>query len=403
MRVLIASKFFYPRGGAEVVAIGTKRLLEEHGHEIRVFAMDYPDNLALPDCAGYASRVDFAGSLPQKIRGARRTLGRGDVVRAAERVLDDFRPDVVHLHNVHSYLSPLVGELAHKRGIRVVWTLHDYKLVCPAYSFRRPDGSICQDCLTDTGALLRHRCMKGSLPASIIARLEAKVWNKRRLNAFTDMFITPSSFMGEKMKEGGFPADKITTLCNFVDPPKLKVLSALPVRERGDGYFCYIGRMSAEKGVPTLLKAADNAGVRLKLAGDGPLLQGLVEQYAANEDIEFLGKLDAEGVARLLSGADATIISSEWYENNPLSVIESLCAGTPVIGARIGGIPELVAGGNGILYPSGDVRTLTRLLRDFDAAAFDRRGIAEKARHDFCEETHYTKLMKLYKGGNEPT
>lgn len=398
MKILIVSKFFYPRGGAEVVAIGTKRLLEKHGHKVRVFAMDYPDNLPLPDCAGYAPRVDFFGSLSQKIRGARRTLGRGDVVRAAERVLDDFRPDVVHLHNIHSYLSPVIGELAHKRGIRVVWTLHDYKLICPAYSFRRPDGTICQECLTDNGALLRHRCMKGSLVASIIARLESKVWDKHRLNAFTDIFITPSTFMGEKMKEGGFPQRKISTLCNFVDPPKLDVLSSLPVQDRGDGYFCYIGRMSSEKGVPTLLEAADNAGVRLKLAGDGPLLNDFVEQYAANENIEFLGKLDARGVAKLLAGADATIIPSEWYENNPLSVIESLCAGTPVIGARIGGIPELVVGGNGMLYDCGDVATLSDLLREFEPSAFDRRRIAAVARHDFCEDTHYAKLMNIYCG-----
>lgn len=398
MKILIASKFFYNRGGAEVVAIGTKRLLEERGHEVRVFAMDYPDNLSGADKEYFPCQVDFTGSLGNKLKGTLRILGLGDVARKARQMIEDYKPDVVHLHNVHSYLSPLIGEIAHRHGARVVWTLHDYKLICPAYSFRRPDGTICQECLADKSALLRHRCMKNSLTASIIARIEAKVWNKHRLNAFTDMFITPSSFMGEKMKEGGFPADKITTLCNFVDPPKLKVLSALPVRERGDGYFCYIGRMSAEKGVPTLLNAADNAGVRLKLAGDGPLLESFREQYGANKNIEFLGKLNAEQVARLLSGADAMVISSECFENNPLSVIESLCAGTPVIGARIGGIPELVAGGNGMLFPSGDVHTLTRQLQDFDAAAFERRSIAEKARHDFCEETHYSKLLNLYKG-----
>lgn len=396
MKVLIASKFFYPRGGAEVVAIGTKQLLEEHGHQVRVFAMDYPENPVQPDCAGYAPEVSFGGSIGNKLKAFRRTLGYGDVVRAARKVLDDFRPDVVHLHNVHSYLSPVIGELAHRRGIRVVWTLHDYKLICPAYSFRRPDGTICQECLTDRRAVIRHRCMKGSLAASIVGRLEARAWNRQRLSAFTDLFIAPSAFMGEKMRQGGYPAGKISVICNFIDPPKLRVLASEPVREHGDGYFCYIGRLSHEKGVATLAEAADNAGVELRVAGDGPLLDELVEKYAANEKIRFLGKLDAQAVAHLLRGAEATVIPSEWYENNPLSVIESLCAGTPVIGAEIGGIPELLSTENGRLFPSGDTEALTEVLRDFDPAAYDRAAIAAAARNDFNEDTHYRHLMHAY-------
>lgn len=396
MRVLIVSKFFYPRGGAEIVAIGTKQLLEERGHQVRVFAMEYPENPVLPDSAGYAPEVSFGGGLGNKLKAFRRTLGHGDVVRAARKVLDDFRPDVVHLHNVHSYLSPVVGELAHRRGIRVVWTLHDYKLICPAYSFRRPDGAICQECLADKRAVIRHRCMKGSMAASIVGRLEARVWNRKRLADFTDLFIAPSAFMGEKMRQGGYPAEKISVICNFIDPPKLSVLSSEPVRERGDGYFCYVGRLSHEKGVDTLAEAADNAGVELRVAGDGPLLDELVEKYAANEKIRFLGKLDADGVAYLLRGAEATVIPSEWYENNPLSVIESLCAGIPVIGAEIGGIPELLSHENGRLYPSGDAESLTTLLRDFDPSAYDRSGIADVARKAFSEDTHYQRLMHAY-------
>lgn len=396
MKVLIASKFFYPRGGDTLVAMATKRLLEAHGHEVRIFAMEYPENLELPDCAGYASQVGFGGGIKNKLRGVWRSFGKGDGASAARKVIEDFKPDVVHLHNVHSYLSPVIGEIAHKRGIKVVWTLHDYKLICPSYSFRRPDGTICQECLADKGALMRHRCMKGSLAASLLARLEAAVWNRKRMVSFTDTFITPSRFMEEKMKEGGFPAEKIVTLCNFIDPAKFAVLESLPVRKQGNGYFCYIGRLSQEKGIPTLLAAATEADVKLKVAGDGPLMQPMKEQYSANKNIEFLGKQNAEEVTRLLNGADAMLITSEWYENNPLSVIESLCAGTPVIGAKIGGIPELIEESNGQLYPSGDPKALAVLLRSFDADSYDRSAIAKKARRDFCEDNHYRKLMQLY-------
>lgn len=397
MKILIASKFYYTRGGAEVVAIGTRRILEEKGHEVRIFAMDYPENLDIPDKKYFPSQVQFDGSFMSKMKGAMRVLGLGDVAKAASKIIDDFKPDVVHLHNVHSYLSPVIGEIAHKRGIRVVWTLHDYKLVCPAYAFRRPDGSICEECIHDKSALMHHRCMKNSLAASLLAHIEAKVWNKSRINTFTDTYITPSRFMGEMMKKGGFPAHKITTLCNFVDPPKLKLLQAIPVKEKGDGYFCYIGRLSEEKGVPTLLKAAAESGINLKLAGGGPLMQSLKEAYGSTPGIEFLGKLNANEVATLLSSAEAMILPSECYENNPLSVIESLCAGTPVIGARNGGIPELVEG-NGFLFPAGDSDSLAELLRNFDSSMFDRHEIAQKARLDFCEDTHYHKLMQIYKG-----
>lgn len=397
MKILIVSKFFYNRGGAEVVAIGTRSLLQDNGHEVRVFAMDYPKNLAIEDRQGYASQVSFNGK-GSKIKAALRTLGRGDVKQAAIKVLDNFNPDVVHLHNVHSYLSPVIAELAHERGIRVVWTLHDYKLVCPAYTFRRPQGEICRDCLGGgKSGVLRHLCMKSKLSASLLAYLEARAWNRERLNRITDVFIPPSHFMGDIMVAEGIPQDKIRVLCNFIDPPKLEVLEKEPVREHGDGYFCYIGRLSVEKGVPTLLEAAKRAGVCLKVAGNGPLLDEMKERYGDVKKIDFLGKLNANEVAHLLNGADASVITSEWYENNPLSVIESLCAGVPVIGARIGGIPELIESTSGLLYPSGNVEALTDIFRTFCSHTFNRADIARESRVRFCRETHYEKLMKIYK------
>lgn len=260
MRILIASKFFYMRGGAELVAINTRRMLLEHGHDVRVLAMSYPQNLPLPEQDGFPSEVRLFGSLADKFRGARRMLGMGDVRRCVDRTLDEFRPDVVHMHNVHSYLSPYVAEAAKRRGIRVVWTLHDYKPVCPSYSCRRPDGTVCEECFTRSGAVVRHRCMKGSLPASLMAYIEGRRWSRERLERCVDTYIAPSAFMGEKMVQAGFDRRKIEVLCNFVDPDKLETLASVrstsPV---GEPYFCYIGRLSQEKGVETMLRAAGQA------------------------------------------------------------------------------------------------------------------------------------------------
>lgn len=398
MRILIASKFFYMRGGAELVAINTRRMLLEHGHQVRVLAMDYPDNIPLPERSTFPSEVRLFGSMSDKLKGVRRMLGLGDVRRSVRRALDEFRPDVVHMHNVHTYLSPLVAREAAARGIRVVWTLHDYKPICPSYSCRRPDGTLCEECFANPRAVIRYRCMKGALLPSITAYLEACRWNRRRLERYVDTYIAPSAFIGAKMAQAGFDRNKIEVLCNFADPDKLRTLAeAGTAPQAGAPYFCYIGRLSYEKGVETMLRAAVKAGVNLKVAGRGPLLDTLKESYSLYPGIEFLGHLDAPEVATLLRGAVASVLPSEWYENNPLGVIESLSAGTPVIGARIGGIPELIEEPrDGFTYPAFEVVPLAEAMRRTLATGFDRSQIAQAAASRFGLEAHYARLMAIY-------
>lgn len=400
MRILIVSKFFYARGGAEVVGIGTRQLLLEAGHEVRVFAMDYPENLKLPENADYASQVSFEGGLGNKLKAFKRLMGLGDVKSKFRKVLNDFKPDVVHLHNIHSYLSPVVGEMAHKAGARVVWTLHDLKLLCPAYLGRRPDGSVCQDCIGGKFHIMEHNCLKGSRLASFMALLEAKRWSRRKLDAFTDAFIAPSHFMADMMKKGGFTPSKIHVLHNFIDPPKLDIILRTPQRPANtEPYFAYVGRLSAEKGVKTLVRAALKAGVKLKLAGDGPLRSELEAMAAGSKQIEFLGFQGPEQIALLQRNALACVLVSECYENNPLSVIESLCAGTPVIGAEIGGIPELIEPFvNGVHVPPGDADALAYTLADFQGARYNRAEISKKACNQFSQQTHFSLLLKIYTG-----
>lgn len=398
MKILIVNKFFYPRGGDCIVAMATRQLLMEMGHEVAVFAMDYPDNIDLPDKRLYASNINFTRSTGEKLKFARRLLGQGDIRASVSKVLDECRPDVVHLHNIHSYLSPLIGEEAHRRGIRVVWTLHDYKLLCPAYTCRRPSGENCEECFTGSPKMIKYACMHSSRMQSVLAHIEASVWNRRRLERFTDLFIAPSEFMHNKMLEAGFPRRKLTTICNFIDPQKLQTITDLGVDASPADYFCYAGRLSDEKGTETMLAAAAEAGVRLKVAGGGPLLDSMKRRYADLENIEFLGHLDGDGVIRLLRSAKASIMPSEWYENNPLGVIESLCCGTPVIGSRIGGIPELLTEANGVLFTSGNTEELTGILSNFDCRTpFRRADIADRAMRAFCRDAYYALLMKAYR------
>ena len=392
MRILLVNKFYYRRGGDCVVTINTADLLQRHGHEVGIFTMDYPDNIDTGITVGTASQTDFAGSMPQKLRATWRALGHGDIISSFSKAMDSFRPDVVHLHNIHSYLSPVIAEIAHHRGIRVVWTLHDYKLICPAYSCLDPDGHVCEECFTDTAAVLRRRCHKGSLAASAIAWLEARTWNRLRLQSAVDTFICPSRFMMDKMASAGFDRRQLTHLCNF-DPATHTDVNTV----RTKGYALYAGRLSREKGVDTLLSTASGMpGLQLTVAGDGPLGDELRQTYATAENVTFTGHVDGKRVKELMSQAAFTIIPSEWYENNPLGVIESLNAGTPVIGADIGGIPELIDEHSGIIFTSGDTGSLKSALEKAMARDWDHTAIAHDAHDRFSADTHYDRLMQIY-------
>lgn len=398
MKILLVNKFFYPRGGDCIVAMSTRRLLAGAGHEVRVFTMTHPQNIELGESGYFASEVKFDGSVGSKFKAIRRVFGLGDIARDFEKALDDFKPDVVHLHNIHSYLSPVIGEIAHKRGIRVVWTLHDYKILCPAYSCRRPNGENCESCFSGKMHVVAHKCMKGSLAQSVMANIEAEVWNHTRLQRATDLFIAPSRFMHNKMLQAGFPRKKLITICNFIDPEKLRLIESTGDRDTED-YFCYAGRLSEEKGVETMVSAAAETGVRLRIAGTGPLERILKERYGSCRNIEFTGHLDAEGIVDLLKRAKGSVMPSECYENNPLGVIESLCCGTPVIGANIGGIPELIDSGNGVVFTSGNEEELAKIFRTFDHRDnFDRKEISRRSIAKFCKEEHYKALMQAYRG-----
>lgn len=393
-RVLLVNKFYYPRGGDCVVVLNTEAMLRENGVEAEVFAMEYPDNLPARYQDRFASEVQFGGGVGNQLRALKRTMGMGDVRSHFQAVLDDFKPDVVHLHNIHSYLSPVVGELAHQRGIRVVWTMHDYKLLCPRYDCLS-NGKPCELCLTGSKLnVLTHKCMKASLPASAVAWLEAAKWSRRRLESFTDVFLCPSQFMADKMLSSGFDSKRVKVLNNFIDPVKLRLYQGMEGGAMRDNYYCYVGRLSHEKGVADLLAVASRLPYRLKVAGGGPLADELRDKYGACDNIEFLGMLDAQAVVHLLKHARLSVMPSQCYENNPLSVIESLCVGTPVAGAQIGGIPELINPDNGVTFPPFDQAAMERAITMSMSREWDYDKIACLAKQRFSPENHLGILLK---------
>lgn len=387
MKILLSNKFYYRRGGDCIYMLNLEQLLKEHGHEVAVFAMDYPENLDTPWKKYFPSNMN-------KLMALTRPFGSQEVKRKFGRLLDDFNPDVVHINNVHTQLSPVIAELARKRCIRVVWTLHDYKLLCPRYDCLRDGKEICEKCFGgDKTPCKIYRCMKGSRLASEVGYREAVMWNRERLEACTDLFICPSGFMAEKMAQGGFRKEKLKVLCNFIDTKKCR-------KDNYDkeDYYCYVGRLSHEKGVTTLIEAAARLPYRLKVIGGGPLLEQLkIKNEQLKGNVEFLGFRQWDDIKDIVGKARFTVIPSEWYENNPLSVIEAQCLGTPVLGARIGGIPELIdEGRNGMTFESGNTNDLTEKIKTMFDVKFDYKGIADVAMKHYNAENYYKEIMKIY-------
>lgn len=407
MKILLANKFYYRRGGDCIYMLNLEQLLKQHGHEVAIFSMDYPENLDSPWKKYWPKNMS-------KLAAFTRPFGDAEVRRKWTALLNDFKPDVVHLNNIHTQLSPVIAEIAHSRGIRVVWTLHDTKLVCPCYTCTR-DGKWCEECFIDKKSVIRHKCMPGNIPGAIIGWREILKWNKDRLQSCTDKFLPPSQFLADTMVKGGYSAEKMQVLCNFIDVSKVQNPSL-----KKDDYYVFLGRVNSVKGVPTLCKAASQLPYKLIVIGGGELLPELQTQYKDCANIEFIGQKNWDEFRSILEGARFMVLPAEWSENNPLTVIESQSLGTPVLGARIGGIPELIcesgcagdaagkngtaqnAGENGVAngmtFVSGDVEYLKAKIEQMFAAEFDYAAIAKSAQERYNAEAYYERLMKVYLG-----
>lgn len=392
MRILLANKFYYRRGGDCVYSIELENLLKAAGHEVAFFAMDYPENLDSPWKSYWPSEVAFSPKKPAAFfKAFKRPFGDTETVKKFTALLDKFKPEVLHLNNIHTQLSPVMAEIAHARGIKVVWTLHDYKLVCPAYTCLC-NGKICEDCIGgDKRNCTAKKCLKNNWLASKIAEKEAVAWNRERLERCVDKFICPSHFMKRKMEQGGFDAPKLIALHNFVDESKF----AHGTVERENSY-CFVGRLSNEKGAETLLRVASKIEAPLYVLGTGPLEAELKAKYASAKQIRFMGHCDWETCKSVLLKSKFSVVPSEWYENNPFSVIEPLCLGTPVLGANVGGIPELIEPGkSGELFEMGNAEDLEAKLRRMLAGdySFD----VDPLRKHFSKDNYLEQMMSVYR------
>jgi glycosyltransferase involved in cell wall biosynthesis len=405
-RVLLVNKFFFPNAGAETVFFRTRDLLQRHGHDVVDFAMEHPRNLDSPYAGAFAPRRDYGGegSRLTRVRDAADSIYSVAARRRLRKLLRARRPDIAHLHNIYHQLTlSIVDELA-SAGIPIILTLHDYKPVCPSYVVYT-DGAPCHRCLRGpvVNAII-HKCVKGSLPASAVAAVEAGLARRRGTYHRVDRFIAPSRFMAGVMREGGFDAERISIMPNFL-PLEPGTLPAEPPARR---HFLFVGRLEEVKGVRLLLEAWRRvpAGTSLRILGAGPL-QGLVEkEAAASPDVDFLGFQPADLVRRELDSALALLVPSLVEENCPMAILEARERGCAVVGADRGGLPELIEdGADGLLFVPGDAGSLAEKIKSLaiDSARAERLGAIGRhvALDRYSAERHYDALMDVYAEASE--
>ena len=386
MRIILINKFFYNRGGDCIYMLNLRQILIEHGHEVAVFAMNYPLNIDTPWKKYFPQYM----TMPMVFT---RPFGSKEVKTKFTNLLDDFKPDVIHCNNIHTQLSPIILKIAHKKGIRIVWTLHDSKLVCPCYTCMRK-GKWCTDCFNDKSSVIKYKCMKGGLLGSIIGYYEAKKWNVEKLQEYTDLFIAPSQFMANTCIAGGYQKEKFKVLSNFIDINKVMN----PIFEK-ENYYVFLGRLTEVKGIRTLCKAAKDLPYELIIIGGGELKDELIKQYKECSNIKFIGQKEWNSFRPILEKARFMVIPSEWSENNPLTIIEAQSLGTPVLGARIGGIPELIEENvSGMTFESGNVEDLKNKIKQMFNTKFEYRTLAHNSVEKYSSESYYKQIMELYKG-----
>ena len=367
MKILIVNKFLFPKGGSETYIIKLGEELVKQGHEVQYFGMDSPNRCLGNNCNSYVSYIDFhKGSFLNKFFYLFKTIYSVEARKKIRIVLDDFKPDVVHLNNFTYQLTPsIILEIVkwrklNKRNCKIIFTAHDSNLVCPNHMLYIPNKhQRCKKCLGGkfyNCAL--NKCIHGSILKSILGAIEGYFWNIKKSYKYIDTIICCSNFMKQIYDTNNLFKNKTIALHNFIDYNNID-----PTVIKKQDYVLYFGRYSQEKGISTLLEVCKSLpSIRFVFAGSGPL----ETQINNCKNITNAGFQTGEKLVKLIQQAKFSLYPSEWYENCPFTIMESIANGTPVIASNIGGIPELVQDKfNGELFQVENKDQLRQLILKF--------------------------------------
>ncbi len=399
MKILLANKFFFLNGGSETVFFQERDYLLRQGIPVIDFSMQHHENLPSAHSEYFVKNTDYYAENEKGIWKSFITafdfIHNREAIKFLEMLIQKEKPNIAHLHNIYHQITPAIIPLLKKHGIKVIMTLHDYKLICPSYSMIDRESLICEKCAGKAfWNCAVNKCQSGSLSKSLLLAIEA-YWHKRTGSYDrVDLFLAPSAFLADLISKHGVSSERIRVLHNGIDPSK--VLCS----KEDAGYAIYFGRISREKGIETLLKAHQrlNRQWPLKVVGRGPLFSEMAERYP---QAEFTGYKTGDALNRLIEEASFVVVPSECNENCSMTVLEALAYGKPVIGSRTGGIPEQIEDGKtGFLFEMGNVAELTEKMSLLAGSAELRRKMGKAARKKLEKEyslgEHCKKLFNFY-------
>lgn len=360
------------------MATAEAALLAENGHDVRRYTVSNRDVTGLARMVATAWQAPY--SRPSRARLAREIAA--------------FAPDIVHVHNFFPILSPSVYDACRQAGVPVVQTLHNYRLICPQAMLLR-NGAPCELCVTGSpyNAVL-YACYRDSRGDSLVAaRMVSRNRRRGAWDAMAGLFIALTEFARGKFIEGGLPAERIVVKPNF----------AADSGGADDGApregALFVGRLSHEKGIATMLQAWRGLEVPLRIVGDGPMAESV--RRVANPAVEMLGRLPREEVVAAMRRAAFMVMPSEWYEGHPMVQVEAFANGLPLIASRLGALAELVEdGGTGLHFEAGNPSELAAKVRwaAVNPAEMRRMGAAARRAYaaNFTPDVNYRQIMAIY-------
>lgn len=392
MKILMVNKYLYQKGGAETYMLKLGEELADLGNEVEYFGMYDEKNTVGNSVGAYTSNLDFHKRSLSMLTYPFKIIYSPDSRKQIRRVLESFKPDVVHMNNINYQLTPSVIYEIKKHNIPIVSTAHDVQWVCPNHMMT--DIRTMEPCDRCIGGKFipctKNKCIHNSTLRSVLGTIESRLYRNLHTYRMVDMTICPSRFMEKQLEHNPDLKGRTTVIYNFIDKlEKQKV--------KKQDYVLFFGRYSKEKGIRTLLKSAKKLpDIKFVFAGHGEL-EAEINELENAENVGFKSGAELNG---LIAGALFSVLPSEWAENCPFSVMESQSLLTPVIGADAGGIPELIEDGKtGLVFESRNEEDLTEKIRYL----YDNRELAYKLSEN-CREIHYDnveeyaiRLTGLYK------
>ena len=399
MRILLINRNHFLAGGADRVYLNTGKLLEKYGHDVAYFSTVNDENLYSKQSSYFVEKIQTrGGSAYSKIFNVKKYLYNKDVSINLEKLIFDFKPDVAHLHLFYGVLSASVLSVLNKNKVPVVITIHDYRLLCPVNTLLDKNGQICEKCKKSRFYnCVLNRCSQDNFFQSTVVATEAYM-RKYFFDPIVhiDHFIFVSHFSRNKhiMFDKRFK-EKSTQLYNFTNG-----VTNITIH-KGD-YLFYYGRLSREKGILNLINAVKQTNSKLIIAGDGPQKKEILTEINGISNILYVGFKTGSELNELILKCSFVVVPSEWYENNPMTIVESFQFGKPVIGSNIGGIPELINTTTGFVFESANQNSLCNAIIAASEVSNDEYSNLSASCFNFAdvhfnEQTHLGVLTGIYK------